>query len=290
MRLCAHIMAQFVLFGMVQYVWCWAFLCQFVFMMKCTILGCGGSRGVPEVACSCCVCHSADVRDVRMRSSIFLESDKTKILVDTSPDLHQQLIINNIRDIDYVLYTHAHFDHVAGVDDVKPILKLHGKKMIPAWMHGFTHDAILRRLNYAFDDSNKGYKPFLAAQVFGEESFMCGDIKVQPIVQNHGAINSSGFRFGDFAYSTDVHSIDERQLLLLDGVKVWVVGCLRYFCAETHFGLESVVRYMERVKPEIVILTHMGHNMGYSELCSLLPPNIRPAYDGMVIKFCGSAL
>lgn len=256
--------------------------------IECTILGCGGSKGVPEVACGCCVCSSYDQRDKRTRSSIYLKSEKTSILVDTSPDLHQQLILHRINSVDYILYTHAHFDHIAGVDDIKPIIKLHQKEHIVSYMSGSTGDMILSRLSYAFDNNNRGYKPFLLPKIFGDdELFSAGDVKIQPFPQNHGQISSSGFRFGDLAYSTDVHCIDDKHLCLLDGIKIWIVGCLRYFYVQTHFNVEMVIKYAERLKPEQIILTHMGHHLGYNELCDLLPHNIRPAYDGMKMVFRG---
>ncbi len=253
--------------------------------MKCTILGCGSSRGVPEVACSCYVCSSKNKKDKRTRSSILIESEKTKIIVDTSPDLRQQLLSNNISKIDCVLYTHAHFDHIAGADDLKPIIQLSGYNKIPAFMHNFTKKMITTRLNYAFNDITEGYSPFLDLQIFRDDLFWYNDIAVQPFLQQHGTIYSSGFRFGELAYSTDVHYIEEKYLHFLYGIKIWIISCMRYFGTKTHFGLEAVMQYIEKIKPDFVILTHMGHNLGYDELCYLLPKNIRPAYDGMSIVF-----
>ncbi len=252
--------------------------------MKCTILGCGGSNGVPQIACSCYVCSSNDSRNKRSRSSILIESPKATLLVDTSPDLHAQALKNNIITLDGVIYTHCHFDHVGGIDDIRQLVL--GKQPIPGFMDPVTAKIMNMRFDYIFSQLTKHYKPLLNLNIF-HGSFSFHDIEIHPFLQRHGNYFSYGFRFGQLAYSTDVTLLDEEAFNILAGVKIWVVDCLRYHHAPTHANLEMTLGWIERVKPEQAILTHMGHEIDYSEIKRLLPSNVIPAYDGMLIQFNG---
>lgn len=250
--------------------------------MQCIILGCGSSNGVPQIGCSCKICTSNDIRNHRLRSSILVESSISRILVDTSPDLRQQALANKIGYVDAILYTHDHADHISGIDDTR-FLSKEGLP-IPAYMDHITFKSLEKRFYYIFHQVSKLYKPCLEAKIFTDK-FKIGDIEVIAFRQIHGGINSYGFRFGELAYSTDFNKLPEESYKVLQGVKIWVVDCLRYYWAPTHSWLEKTFECIARVQPEKAILTHMAHDMDYNTLVNMLPSNILPAYDGMKIKF-----
>ncbi|MDF3047958.1 MAG: metal-dependent hydrolase of the beta-lactamase superfamily [Candidatus Midichloriaceae bacterium] len=253
--------------------------------MKCTILGCGGSLGVPQLLCECYICKSGDSRNKRFRSSIFIESETTKILIDTSPDFKAQAFRNNISKIDAVLYTHTHSDHISGVDDLKVFAQKTQNK-IPAYMDAKTYEGIRGTYSYLFDNGSSVYRPILDCTIIDEYSnFTVGDIQITSLLQKHGEMNSLGFRFGNLAYSTDFNYLSEKSLKVLEGVDIWIVDCLRYSWAPTHVVYESTLEYIEQVKPKRAILTHMAHDIDYEELKRILPPYVEPAFDGMTISW-----
>ncbi len=253
--------------------------------MKCTILGCGGSLGVPQLLCECYVCTSTDPKNRRLRSSIYVESKNTKILVDTTPDFRQQALINGIKQVDAVLYTHAHTDHISGIDDIKPI-SVNSHNKIDAYLNAATHEGIRGTYEYIFTTRSSVYRPLLLPIIIEDYSkFTVGDIDITSFPQNHGEITSLGFRFGSLAYSTDFKDLPEKSLKALRGIDTWVVDCLRYAWAPTHLFYERTLDYIEQVKPRRAILTHMAHDIDYTEFKKMLPSHIEPAYDGMVITF-----
>lgn len=252
--------------------------------MQCTILGCGGSGGVPQINCHCVVCTSDNPKNKRLRCSILIESETTTILIDTSPDLRQQALQNHITSIDAVLYTHAHSDHIVGVDDVRFLS--HHDTPIDAFMEQHVAQAMEQKFPHIFKQLSKWYKPRLTSKVFdiADGMFMVGDIAVLPLNQIHGGITSCGFRCNDIAYSTDCNALPESAFKVLAGVKIWIVDCLRYHCAPTHSNLEKTLGWIARIKPDLAILTHMDHNIEYEELITLLPAGVVPAYDGMKVR------
>lgn len=253
--------------------------------MKCTILGSGGSLGVPQLLCECQVCSSSDAKNKRLRSSVYIESATTKILVDTSPDLREQATSHKIKRVDALLYTHAHSDHISGIDDIKPIAFKSGKRL-PTYLNAATMEGIIGTYGYLFDSKSQVYKPLLEAQILDDySSFTIGDIEITSFLQKHGEINSLGFRFGSLAYSTDFNELSQKSLKALEGVDTWIVDCLRYAWAPTHVIYEQALDYIEQVKPRRAILTHMAHDIEYNELKLILPDYIEPAYDGMVVEF-----
>lgn len=250
--------------------------------MKCTILGCGGSNGVPEIGCECLVCKSENPKNCRTRVSILVEYEDTKILVDTSTDLRRQALDNNIKHVDAILYTHDHSDHVTGIDDTKLLSK--DKKPIPAYMDERTHSFLTQRFSYIFKQFSPLYPPRLTANIIKtNENFNIKNIKVQSFPQIHGGIHSLGFKFGKLAYSTDLNQLPEESFKLLEGTEVWILDCMRYYWMPSHAYLELVLNWVARVKPKLTVLTHMSHAMEYDELSRILPEYIIPAYDGMVI-------
>ena len=248
--------------------------------MQVTILGCGSSHGVPSLNCDCFVCKSENIKNKRKRASIFVETQKTKILIDTSPDLRQQCLENDIRGIDAIIYTHDHSDHVAGIDDVRRLCK--NRQPIDAYIDDATFDNLNKRYDYIFQTSDPLYYPLLKRIKF-EPFQKIGDINVVAFDQIHGSIISQGIRLDNVAYSTDFNEIPEESLAKLENLDVWIVDCLRYSYAPTHSYLEKSLLLIERVKPKLAVLVHMGHEIEYEEISKILPKNIIAAYDNMKI-------
>ena len=248
--------------------------------MQVTILGCGSSHGVPSLNCDCFVCKSENIKNKRKRASIFVETQKTKIIIDTSPDLRQQCLENDIRGIDAIIYTHDHSDHVAGIDDVRRLCK--NRQPIDAYIDDATFDNLNKRYDYIFQTSDPLYYPLLE-RIKLEPFQKIGDINVVAFDQIHGSIISQGIRLDNVAYSTDFNEISEESLAKLENLDVWIVDCLRYSYAPTHSYLEKSLLLIERVKPKLAVLVHMGHEIEYEEISKILPKNIIAAYDNMKI-------
>jgi len=261
--------------------------------MKITLLGCGGAPGVPSISRGWGSCDPNESRNRRLRSSILLEENATAILVDTGPDLREQLLRAEVKRLDAILYTHAHADHTHGIDEIREINRLM-RAPIAVWGMESTLLALKERFSYAFEDVDTEkepdaiiFRPWLCPHVVDcphPRPFAVNGIKIRPFVQDHGWDISLGFRFGDFAYSTDVQALDEEAFAVLAGVRVWVVGCLTEIHHVTHANLATVQAWTERLKPERVILTHMGISMDYRSLREKLQNRIEPGFDGMVIE------
>jgi phosphoribosyl 1,2-cyclic phosphate phosphodiesterase len=254
-----------------------------------TILGCGISAGIPIVGNRWGDCNPYNPKNRRKRASILIEANHFKVLVDTSPDLHQQLLDANISTIDAVVYTHAHADHLHGINDLCPISRVE-KRLIPIYADAKTMHSIQTAFSYALAAPSSAipdiYQPFLAPHVITPpSSFIIEDLEVCCWVQDHGYSKSIGYRFGDIAYSTDVKSLSEEAFEKLKGVKIWIVDCLRREPHATHSHLDQTLEWITRVNPQKAILTHMGLELDYDSLKSELPSYIEPAYDGMTIDW-----
>ena len=254
--------------------------------MKITILGCGASGGVPLVGCHCEVCDSKHPYNKRLRSSIIVEVKKTKLLIDSSPDLRQQMMNSGYDFADAVLYTHGHADHTHGIDDLRAF-NYHRNAPLPIYGTQEFMDEFRTRFLYAFGikPAWAGWtRPNLAPNVIEEYGeFKFSDMTVQHFLQYHGKGKTIGYRIGNFAYSPDVNNFPDQSLQLLESLDVWLVDCLRREPAPTHAHLEMTLEWIERLKPKRAILTHMSHDLDYEWLGSILPPNVEAAYDGMVI-------
>lgn len=256
--------------------------------MKITVLGCGASSGVPLIGCVCPVCASTNPKNKRSRVSIVVESATTRILVDTSPDLRHQALTNNIKEIDAVIYTHAHADHVHGIDDVRSFnyaknaaLDIYGDKETLKNLH--------ERFSYCFlpprPEKTGWFRPCLIAnEIKASQKFTIGDIEIAAFEQTHGKGKTLGLRFGKFAYSTDVNFLDEKALETLAGIDVWLVDCLRHSPAPTHAHLDLTLEWVAKIRPRQAYLTHMNHEFDYDELKAQLPENVSPAHDGLVVE------
>jgi len=255
--------------------------------MKVIILGSGSSVGVPVVGCKCEVCLSKNPKNKRTRASLYIEQGDTSLLVDTSPDLRFQTLKNKINKVDAVLYTHSHADHINGIDDVKPF-NIKAEKPIPAYGDKETIDYLKSSFAYVFRDNVPGkgwYKPWLQGREIGfYEEFSFGGIHIKTFEQKHGKMSVMGYRFGDMAYTTDANFIDEKAFEVLAGVKLWVVDCLKYDHAESHATFDQTMRWIERVKPNKAVLTHMAHDLDWEKLNKTLPKGIKAGFDGMKLK------
>lgn len=251
--------------------------------MVVTILGCGTSRGVPEIPENWQLCDPSEQKNRRQRASIHLQVADQSIIIDTTPDLRNQVLSANIKHVNAVLYTHDHADHTHGIDDLRGFSYAQ-KTQIPIYMNRETADIIVPRFHYAFEGKG-GYPAICQSKLItAGVTFPIGGVEIIPFNQQHGRINSLGFRIGDFAYSTDLNALDDAAFDILDGVKTWVVDALRYDPHPTHSHLDQTLDWIDRVKPAQAILTHMTGMLDYQTLCRELPTHIRPAYDGMQIK------
>lgn len=266
--------------------------------MKVTVLGCGTSTGVPLIGCECPICRSDDPRNKRRRVSILVEQGDTVLVVDTAPDFRMQMLDAGVRRLDAVLYTHAHADHVHGIDDLRG-LTYAMRRQVPVFGDEITLSLLRRGFGYLFppenpEDANKGqrrfYPPLIEPHVIEVGGdFRVGDIAVTSFRQIHGTIDSVGYRFGDFAYSTDVNELPPESLRALAGVDVWVVDCLRYRPHPTHAWLERTLEWIDIVKPRRAILTHMNHEIDYATLARDLPDGVEPGYDGLTVTLGADA-
>ncbi len=236
------------------------------------------------IGCKCDICLSDDPRNKRRRCAITIQSEETTILVDTPPELRLQCIEAGIDRVDAVLYTHAHADHVNGLDDLRSLNNVMDRP-IDAISDAQVLEKIRSRFDYAFQPPvpEKGWWRPCLKPIAMDGPFMVGDLLVRPIEQQHGRSPSWGFRVGGFAYSPDVNGLSETALAALEGLDVWIVDCLRYKPHPSHAHLEMVLSWIERLKPGRTILTHMNHELDFSDLASRLPDGVEPAVDGMVI-------
>jgi len=266
--------------------------------LKCTILGCGNSSGVPAVGNYWGACDPHDTRNRRTRCSLAVQSETTTIIVDTGPDFREQLNRENIAgpSVSAVLYTHAHSDHVHGIDDLRSIYYQNGRNQIDVYGKGCTLSEISGRFNYLFEGGNdEEYPAVLRAHVIPEDAygqpFVVGDISVVPIEMDHGTCLASGYRFGDFAYCVDVKRLDHKALDLLAGVKTWVVDGAAYKNPNKimHAHLQAIYDYNRHIKAEAVYVTSLSAQMNYKTLEAEMPEGVYPAFDGLVLEaFYGS--
>ncbi|MEI8394917.1 MAG: MBL fold metallo-hydrolase [Rhodospirillaceae bacterium] len=255
--------------------------------MRVTVLGCGGSSGVPTIGNRWGECDPANPKNRRRRPSILVEHDGTVVLVDTAPDLREQLLAAGVSRLDAAIYTHEHADHTHGLDDLREINRLMGKP-IPVFGPAETIESLRKRFGYAFqpleDRTLPFYRPVLVPEaICNLEPFTIGSITITPFLQDHGYSTTFGYRFGRFAYSTDVLRLDEAAFAALEGVSAWVVDCVRVDLHPVHSHLANTLDWIKRVGPHRAWLTHMTNNLDYETLCGVLPPGVEPAYDGLVI-------
>lgn len=256
--------------------------------MRVTILGCGASVGVPVIGCNCEVCLSDDPKNKRTRVSILVEfDDGFRLLVDTSPDLRQQALVNHITTVDAIIYTHSHADHTHGIDDLR-CFNINANRAIDVYSTLDTLTELQERFPYVWGVKNDIYwtKAVLTPHVIAPSETIRFTEKaaVKIFRQQHGKGETLGLRFGDAVYSTDVNAFLEENPPELQNMKLWIVDCLREGFAGSHANLETALGWIERYKPERAVLTHMAHELNYQTLKKRLPSHVEPAYDGLTIS------
>lgn len=251
--------------------------------MKATILGSGTSKGVPEVACSCEVCRSTDSRDKRLRASALISVKGKKILIDVSPDFRYQALRENITDIDAVLLTHSHYDHVGGIDDLRPFC---AHRNLQIYLRKDVESDLRRRLDYCFRVHPYPGVPTFTLHEVGDDAFYIDDVKIVPIKVMHAALPIVGYRIGKFAYITDAKSIAEKEIEKLKGVDTLIVNALRQRPHFSHFNIEEALDCIAKINPRKAYLTHMCHEIGLhrNEKQLNLPENVHLAFDGLTIE------
>lgn len=252
--------------------------------MNITFLGTGTSQGIPVIACNCAVCRSKDSKDKRLRSSILVETGNETIVVDTGPDFRQQMLRENVKKIEAVLFTHEHRDHIAGLDDIRAY-----NFILQNPMDVYAEERVIRALQYEFPYifAERKYPgiPQINIHLIGEHSFNINKLTVLPIRALHYRLPVLGFRFGDFAYITDANYVSDQEKEKLGHLKVLTICALRKKKHISHFSLPGAISLIREIKPEKAYLTHISHQMGlHANVENELPENIHLAYDGLKVE------
>ena len=252
-------------------------------LLKVTFLGTGTSQGIPVIGSNHPVCLSDDPRDKRLRVSVLIEWDEYTYVIDCGPDFRHQMLTNNVSRIDGVVFTHEHADHTAGLDDIRPFFFRQGD--IPVYAHKRVLGELKRRFDYIFANENRyPGAPAVVENEVRNEPFLLGNLTVIPIDVMHNRLQVFGYRFGDFAYLTDVKTVPEKEMSKLRGLDVLVVNALRVDPHHSHFNLEEALDFVKTIGPERAYFTHISHLLGFhEEVQRMLPPNVFLAYDNLSI-------
>lgn len=262
--------------------------------LRFTILGCGSSGGVPRPALGWGVCDPKNPKNRRRRCSLLVErrdpqGAATRVLIDTSPDLREQLLAAEVDWLDAVLFTHEHADHTHGIDDLRG-LYIHRRRRLDAYADAPTYQVLSERFGYCFaSPPGSNYPAILNAHPISVGHALtiagaAGLIQVLPFAQDHGDIASLGFRFGAVAYSSDLRDLPPESVAALSDLKLWIVDALRYQPHPSHFSVDEALDWIKRLAPRRAILTNLHSDLDYEELRRRLPPHVEPAYDGLVIE------
>ena len=250
--------------------------------IRVTVLGSGTSKGVPEVGCECRVCTSSDVHDKRLRASLLVETAGLRLLIDPSPDFRQQALRLRLADIDAVLVTHSHYDHVGGFDDLRPFC---GNGDLPIYVRKDVDQDLRRRLDYCFREHPYPGVPTFDMRIIGDDAFYINGLKIMPIEVMHGKLPILGYRIGNFAYITDAKTISDDEKEKLQDLEVLIVNSLRDKPHFAHFSFEEALGIIEELLPKRAYLTHFGHEAGkHLEISARCPDNVEPCFDGMQIE------
>jgi len=252
--------------------------------LRVTFLGTGTSQGVPVIGCTCRVCTSVDYRDKRLRSSILVESRGTQVIIDTGPDFRQQMLRERVRKLDAVLFTHAHKDHTAGLDDIRSFNFLQ-KKDMPVYAEQEVIEQLKKEFSYIFAENKYPGIPQVALNQITSDTFEIEGQQIIPIRVMHYKLPVLGFRIGDFTYITDANYISEEEKEKIKGSKVIVLNALQKTEHISHFTLDQALALMEELKPEKGYFTHISHRLGlHREVSEELPENIHLAWDGLKVE------
>ncbi len=251
--------------------------------MRVTFLGTGTSCGVPTIGCQCYTCRSTDPHDKRLRCSALVETDSTRLLIDCGPDFRQQIMMQPFRKIDGILITHAHYDHMGGMDDIRPYCQF-GE--INVYADPIARQGMLQMLPYCFAEHRyPGVPAIQLHEIHKHEPFTIGDLDIMPVEVMHHDLPILGYRIGSFTYITDMKTIDDAELPYLEGTDVLVVNALREMPHHSHQTVNDAVAFARRVGARQTWLIHSSHDIGrHAEVNAHLPSNIQMAYDGQVIE------
>lgn len=253
--------------------------------MKVTFLGTGTSQGVPVIGCTCEVCQSLDYRDKRLRTSILVEIKDQHFVIDTGPDFRQQMLRQQVKRIDAVIFTHAHRDHTAGLDDVRAYNYIQ-KMDMPIYGTAPVLDQLKIEYAYAFAEKYYPGIPRLTMNLIDDDSFTINDIAITPLPVLHLKLPVMGFRFNNFSYITDANHIPDKTLEKLKGTETLVLNALQREQHISHFNLMQALEMIERIKPAKTYLTHISHKLGtHADVSKELPDNVSLAYDGLQVVF-----
>lgn len=256
------------------------------------ILGCGSSGGVPRLGGHWGDCDPSNPKNRRQRCSLLIEQEgkdgTTRVLIDSGPDMRAQLVDAGVGELDGVVYTHAHADHVHGLDDLRQIV-FNTRKRLQVWADGATQDALLSRFGYAFvQPKDSPYPPILEMNTIAGPISVEGAggvVTLEPIKVNHGSIDALGLRVNDVAYMPDVAEIYDDAWDQLEGLECWILDALRRSPHPTHAHLEKSLEWIERVAPKTAVLTNMHNDLDYEVVLAETPDHIQPAFDGMVLRY-----
>ena len=253
--------------------------------MNIYFLGTGTSQGIPVIGSKHPVCLSNDLKDKRLRVSVWIYDDENSFVIDCGPDFRQQMLTSGCSKIDAILFTHEHADHTAGMDDIRPFNFNQGD--IPIYAHQRVIENLQKRFDYIFETENRypGAPSVKTIEVVNDKPFIVGNKTIIPIDAMHGNLQVFGYRIGDFAYLTDVKSIEASEIKKLQNLKVLVVNALRDESHHSHFSLQDALDFVTLVQPEKTYLTHISHVLGFhEEVQKRLPENVFLAYDNLKLS------
>lgn len=253
--------------------------------MKITFLGTGTSQGIPVITCNCMVCNSNDNNDKRTRTSLMLQTDNTTIVIDSGPDFRQQMLRENVQDLDAIVFTHGHKDHVAGLDDIRPFNYLK-QKDIQIYANTDVQAVLKREFSYIFsDDKYPGVPKIQLHTISKNERFKINNLEIQPIEVLHKNMKVLGFRIKDFTYITDANYISDEELEKCKGSKVLVLNALRHEKHYSHFSLSEAINIAQSIGAEQTYFTHISHHLGlHHNVQATLPQNMYLAFDGLSLN------
>ncbi len=254
--------------------------------MRVQVLGSGTSSGVPTLGCSCATCTSTDPRDRRLRPSVWICSENTSVIIDTSSDFRQQCIEAQVRHVDAVVYTHHHYDHIAGFDDLRAYNYISGGPM-PLYLMSETLQHMQRIFDYAFfaNPNNQSSRPLVEPHEIGTDQFKIDDLTFTPLPLKHGDMSVLGYRVGDFAYCTDCNYVTDLALSRLEGIDTLILDALRYKAHPTHFSLDAALSVARTINARRTYFTHIAHDLRHDVVSRQLPDGVELAYDGLTLEF-----
>jgi phosphoribosyl 1,2-cyclic phosphate phosphodiesterase len=251
--------------------------------LKITFLGTGTSQGVPVITCNCEVCQSDDHRNNRLRVSILIETADKTIVIDSGPDFRYQMLRAKVKDLDAILFTHEHKDHVAGLDDIRPFNYLLHKD-IDIYATDRVQDALKREFSYIFSEVKYPGLPQIELHTIDQDPFFIGQTEIIPLPIMHYKLPILGFRIGDFTYITDAKTISSETIEKVRGTKILVINALQRQPHISHFTLDEAIEFAQKIGAEQTYFTHISHNLGlHEEVEKELPAGMKLAYDGLTL-------